>query len=77
MKHTIIACDLCDGRIYKDGYFHTKEGAISVRARELLWIDRIVDMGRIVVFPKWKRRKYHICPKCVEKIKAICKGGIQ
>lgn len=75
MKHTIIACDLCGGRIYKDGYFQTEEGAIAVRARELKWVDRVEDMGRIVVFPAWKRKKYHICPKCVGKIKEYCSGG--
>ena len=75
MKHTIITCDLCNGRIYKDGYFKTEEGAISIRARELTWLDRVEDMGHIVVFPAWKRRKYHICPKCVDKIKKVCKGG--
>ena len=74
MKHTIITCDLCNGRIYRDGYFQTEEGAIAIRARELMWLDRAEDMERIVVFPKWKRRKYHICPKCVDKIKMICKG---
>ena len=74
MKHTIISCDLCNGRIYKDGYFKTEEGAIAISARELTWVDRVEDMGHIVVFPAWKRRKYHICPKCVEKLKQICKG---
>ena len=79
MKHTIIACDLCGGRIYKDGYFHTEEGAVSIRARELMWLDRVEDIGRIVVFPSWKRSKYHICPKCVNKIKVLCKenGGAE
>lgn len=75
MKHTIIACDLCNGRIYKDGYFKTEEGAISIRAKELRRIYQVDDVLGVVIYSTWKRKKYHICPKCVDKIKEICKGG--
>lgn len=70
-KYAIIMCDLCGSRIYRDGYFRSEEGSISIRARELRWVDRL----DAVVFPSWKRRKYHICPKCVGKIQEYCCGG--
>lgn len=70
MKHTIISCDLCNGRIYKDGWFYCEHGAISVSAKTLEKLDTIDG----VVCSHWKRRRYHICPKCVEKIKTLCKG---
>lgn len=75
MKHTIICCDLCNGRIYKDGYFKCEEGAIAIRAKEVEKICGTDDMLGIVTYATWKRRKYHICPKCVDKIKELCKGG--
>lgn len=69
MKHTIICCDLCNGRIYKDGWLFNK-GAVTFRLKEL----KVDDDYLPIVYPGWKRRKIHICPKCVEKIKKICKG---
>lgn len=75
MKHTIIVCDLCNGRIYKDGLFQCEEEAISISAKELRKFHRADDMLELVVYATWKRRKYHICPKCVEVIKKLCKEG--
>lgn len=75
MKHTIICCDLCNGRIYKDGYFKCEEGAISIRAKELRRFYDTDGMLGVFTYSTWKRRKYHICPKFVDKIKEVCKGG--
>lgn len=74
MKYAIIICDLCGGRIYKDGWFAMGEGAISIRAKELEKV-RDMEFDRNTIYSQWKRTKYHICPKCVGKIKEICKGG--
>lgn len=74
-KYTIIMCDLCGSRIYRDGYFRSEEGAISIRARRLEWDFKGLDLGTIITHPQWKRRKYYICPRCVEKLKEVCKGG--
>lgn len=71
MKHTIICCDLCKGRIYKDRFFKTEEGAVAIKARELRWLNDM-DLGD---FPAWVRCEYHICPKCVERLKKICGGA--
>lgn len=74
MKHTIIACDLCNDTIYKSGYFRHSDGAISIRAKELKWL-KYGDFDFQFDAPTWLRREYHVCPKCVEKIKTICCGG--
>lgn len=75
MKHTIIECDLCGGRIFKDGYLKMEEGALRIRARQLKYLERHVGHGIYRRYPTWKRRKYHICPGCVRKIKQYCSGG--
>lgn len=73
MKHTIIECDLCNSRIYRIGWF-MEDGAIKLRAKELTKVsERIADIP--VTYSAWKRGTYYICPKCVDKIKEICKGG--
>lgn len=69
MKHTIITCDLCNSRIYKDGWFHVEDGAISISAKTLEYFNAIEEG----VYAHWKRRRYYICPKCIEKMKQICK----
>lgn len=74
MKHTIITCDLCDGRIYKDGYFRTEKGALCIRARQLERLERHTGHGIYRTYAEWKRRKYYICPKCVEKLKGYCRA---
>ena len=73
MKHTIIACDMCDQRIYRDGWL-IEEGAVKFPVRLLEQLTgATVDMAP-VTFPGWRRRKLYICPECVEKIKGLCKG---
>ena len=74
MKHTIIECDLCNGRIYRDGIFHNGNGSVKLRTKVL---EPFVDecMPKCVMYSQWKRRTIYICPKCVDKIKEICKGG--
>lgn len=76
MKHTIIACDLCNNTIYKSGYLRNSDGAISIRAKELMWL-KYGDYDSHIEVPVLERRKYHICPKCVEKIKKVCSGGLK
>ena len=73
MKHTIIDCDLCNGRIYRDNVFFCENGAVKLRTKVL---EPFVDeyMPKCATYAHWKRRTLYICPKCVEKIKAICKG---
>lgn len=75
MKYTIIACDLCGGRIYNADYLHPGEGALNIRARQLEYIERHMGHGIYRLYPEWKRQKYHICPKCVAKIKEYCSEG--
>lgn len=70
MKHTIITCDLCNSRIYKDGWFLLEHGAISISAKTLKYFDTFEG----AVYSHWKRRRYYICPKCIKKLKQICKG---
>ena len=74
MKHTIIECDLCNGRIYRDGIFHMGNGAIKLRTKVLSpFVDEY--MPKFVTYSQWKRRTLYICPKCVDKIKEVCNGG--
>lgn len=74
MKHTIIDCDLCNGRIYRDGLFYRATGAVKLRVKALIsFTDRFDDIP--VTYSSWKRRTLYICPKCVDKIKEICNGG--
>lgn len=74
-KHTIICCDLCGDRIYRDGW-KVGKGAITFRAKELhLKLDGLTRELSPIFYPGWVRTRYHICPKCVEKIKTLCKGG--
>ena len=74
MKHTIICCDLCNGRIYRDGWFMMEEGAVKLRVKVLTKVpERLADIP--VTYSEWKRRTLHICPKCVDRIKKLCKGG--
>lgn len=69
MKCTIINCDMCGCRIYKNGWFRIEEGAVTITAKTLEKIGgEVVGLG-------WKRRKYHICPQCVERVKGFCSGG--
>ena len=74
MKHTIIVCDLCGDRIFRiDGYANKlQEGSLRITARQLKFIDSEFDAK--VVYAQWKRRKFHICRKCVQKIRDICLG---
>lgn len=62
MKSTIITCDLCDGKIYTRGKFVGAEGTIAIHVRELKWLE----------VPEWVRRKYHICPNCIKKLRKMC-----
>lgn len=71
MKSTIINCDLCGGRILKDGYFKFERGAIVLRGKEL--VPFVVEYEERVKYSTWKRRKFHICPNCVEYLKKYCK----
>ncbi len=75
-KHTIITCDLCGGRIYRSGFFLGDwDGAIKVSAKVLKNDFTAMDKDHnIFTYPGWRRRKYHICARCVETIKRICKG---
>lgn len=69
MKHTIIECDLCNGRIYRDGIFHNGNGSVKLRTKVLEpFMDEYMPCSH------WKRRTIYICPKCVDKIKEVCKG---
>lgn len=74
MKHTIIECDLCNGRIYRNGWFFCEDGAVKLRTKVLSpFVDEY--MPSCVKYKQCKRRTLYICPKCVDKIKKICKGG--
>ena len=75
-KYTIITCDLCGGRIYRSGWFLGDwDGAVKVSAMVLEKTFKAMDsMYREFTYPGWRRRKYHICAKCVETIKQYCKG---
>lgn len=77
MKSTIVTCDLCNVQIAKNGLFAFREGVVVIRAKELKFINSLY--GNPVAYSSWKRSKYHICPKCVKKIKAFCKenGGAE
>ena len=73
MKHAIIECDLCNRRIYKDGIV-LESGSVRLRAKVLEnFSERLADIP--VTYPHWKRKMYYICPKCVDRIKKLCKGG--
>lgn len=74
MKHTIVECDLCGDVILRDFWTRLQKGTITIRAKKLDWL-LCVDYGLQTKFPTWSRRKYHICPKCVERIKTACRGG--
>lgn len=76
MKHTIIICDICGDRIFRlDGRVNRlQEGSLRITARQLKLIDSEFD--RKVVYEQWKRRKYHICRKYVQKIQDVCIGRI-
>ena len=77
MKHTIIECDLCGGRIYKDEWY-VLDGAVMIRAKELKFFSKtLLEAGSPMIYPCWKRTKYHICPKCVKKIRTMCNGGVE
>lgn len=74
MKHTIIECDLCNCRIYRNGYL-IDNGAVTFRVKVLEMIEQGLTKDlKPVIYPGWKRRRLHICPKCVEVIKKLCKG---
>lgn len=74
MKHTIISCDLCDQRIYMDGW-QVEEGVVKLRVNVLeQLLGATVDMTP-VTYPGWRRKTLYICPECVGKIKSLCKGG--
>lgn len=73
MKHTIIECDLCNGRICKDGYF-MENGAVKLRMKVVTEVPAAFPAS-YEKYSKWERRTIYICPKCVDKIKGICKGG--
>lgn len=74
-KHTIISCDLCNGRIYRNGAFlKHMDGAVSIRAKMLKRVISGADeLGALLTYPAWKRNKYHICPACINKIKELCR----
>ncbi len=75
MKHTLIECDLCNRRIYRNGLV-LESGAVRLRAKVLKEVvEWLADIP--VTYSAWKRRTYYICPNCVEKIKEICKGEKQ
>ena len=75
MKHTIILCDLCGNRIFRDGWFNLgiANGALKLNAREL----KVWETGGTIIYDGWKRCKYHICKHCVEKVKKICEGKLE
>lgn len=72
MKHTIIECDLCNGRIYKDGWF-VEDGAVKLRVKVVEDIPPEFPVSEHRA--AWKRRTIYICPKCVDKIKEIAREG--
>lgn len=75
MKYMIIECDLCNSRIYRKGFLIDK-GAVTFHVKELEMMEQGLTKDlEPVICPGWKRRRLHICPKCVDKIKEICKGG--
>ena len=78
MKYKIIICDLCGEQIFRRGWYVGHfDGAIQISAKQLkAQAGEAMDIhGRVFLYPEWKRRRYHICAKCLEKIKEICKGG--
>lgn len=74
MKLTTINCDMCRMRIYQNGRFglRMEEGTIAIQAKVLTKLT-----GYDFDASGWKRRKYHICPKCVMKIKEYCRRGMK
>ena len=73
-KYKIITCDLCGGRIYKNGIFEGRfEGSVKIPARVLKKDFEAMDKdGTVFTYPGWRRQKYYICAKCVNTIKAYC-----
>lgn len=73
MKHTIITCDLCNRRIYKDGW-EIEDGAVKIRVKALEMMQQGLTKNlEPVMYPGWKRKVLYICPKCVEKLIGLCK----
>lgn len=74
-KYKIITCDLCGGRIYKNGIFEGDfEGSVKISARVLKKDFEAMDKnGNTFLYPGWRRREYYICAKCVKTIKEYCK----
>lgn len=77
MKYKIIICDLCGEQIFRRGWYVGHfDGAIKISARQLKKgaAEAVDSHGKLFYYPAWKRRRYHICGKCLEKIKQICNG---
>lgn len=68
MKETIISCDLCGDHISSMGFI-TEDGAVGIRAKQ---VQRVIGCEGLI-WMAWKRRTIHICPECVDKLKAYCK----
>lgn len=73
-KYKIITCDLCGGRIYKNGIFEGDfEGSVKIPARVLKEDFEVMDEdGDAFLYPNWRRQKYYICAKCVNAIRKYC-----
>ena len=75
MKQTIVVCDMCGDIIHKNFWTRLQKGTVTIRAKKLEWV---LDAARYDLYtnhPGWSHRKYHICPKCVERIKEFCRRG--
>lgn len=70
MKTTIINCDMCGARIYRNGWFEVEAGAVAIRV-EVLEKMTCCDPG--YYGRRWVWRKCYICPRCVGKIKEMCR----
>lgn len=71
MKRTIIECDVCGDVILRDFWTRLQKGAVAIRTKELQWVLDAAHYDLYTKRPTWSHRKYHICPKCVERIEEI------
>lgn len=75
MKRTIIECDVCGDVILKDFWTRLQKGTVAIRTKEMKWVLDAAHYDLYTIHPDWVRKKYYICPKCVERIKEICRRG--
>lgn len=69
MKHTTIECDVCGDVILRDFWTRLQKGTVAIRTKELKWVLDAAHYDIRTKHPTWVRRKYYVCPKCVERIK--------